>query len=98
MQTPEHRPDISIEPVQLIVDRLEASLKATAIVPLRGGNISDLYEIQLSNGPSVVLKVYPDQLHWKMKKELLVCGWLQAQTDLPTPRTSSSPTSPKDCC
>jgi len=86
MQTPEPRPDIPLERVQPIVDRLKANLKATAVVPLRGGNISDLYEIQVSEGPGVVLKVYPDQLHWKMKKELLVYGWLQAQTDLPTPR------------
>lgn len=36
--------------------------------------------------PPLVLKVYPDELHWKMQKEVAVIGLIQNRVSVPVPR------------
>ena len=39
----------------------------------KGGDISAVYEVMCSNPEeNLILKVYPDNYHWKMEKEMYV--------------------------
>jgi hypothetical protein len=61
---------------------------------LQGGAIAAIYAIDLAGGaPSLVLKVYPESLHWKMQKEVNVCALLSAKLSAPRCRVFSLPTS-----
>ena len=57
------------------------------ISKLQGGAIGAIYEIGLMDGaPSLILKVYPESLHWKMQKEVNVCALLSGRLGVPVPR------------
>jgi aminoglycoside phosphotransferase (APT) family kinase protein len=44
-------------------------------------------EISMTDGlASLVLKIYPQSLLWKMRKEALVSGWLHDRLSAPVPR------------
>jgi hygromycin-B 7''-O-kinase len=51
---------------------------AASVLPLFGGNNSAVFEVVCENGASVVVKIYSDALHWKMRKEAFVYGILAA--------------------
>ena len=83
------KPDIAVSPAQAqtIVDRLGAGQTVAQVSTLQGGAIGAIYEIGLRDGaPSLVLKVYPESLHWKMQKEVNVCALLSGQLSVPVPR------------
>ena len=83
------KPDIAVSPAQAqtIVDRLGAGQTVAQISTLQGGAIGAIYEIGLRDGaPSLVLKVYPESLHWKMQKEVNVCALLSDRLSVPVPR------------
>jgi aminoglycoside phosphotransferase (APT) family kinase protein len=83
------KPDIAVSPAQAqtIVDRLGAGQAVAHISKLHGGAIGAIYAIGLTDGaPSLVLKVYPESLHWKMQKEVNVCALLSDQLSVPVPR------------
>jgi hygromycin-B 7''-O-kinase len=51
-----------------------------------GGNISTVYEVRCAEPDQpVIVKIYPDTFHWKMKKELYVYRLLGRTEGLPTP-------------
>lgn len=83
------RPDLQV-PVttaQTIVDRVLSDCTVATVSTLHGGEIAAVYEIAfLEARPPLVLKVYPDTLHWKMQKETFVLGTLvQDRLSVPVP-------------
>ncbi|HEX7921929.1 MAG TPA: phosphotransferase [Bradyrhizobium sp.] len=81
----EPRLAISIDKAQAIIDRVARRWRVAGITELRGGEISTILEIALTDAPSCILKVYPAELHWKMAKEVYVHGLLR-NVDIPVPR------------
>ena len=72
---------------QTIVDRLGAGQTVAQVSTLQGGAIGAIYEVSMRDGaPSLVLKVYPESLHWKMQKEVNVCALLSGRLGVPVPR------------
>jgi len=83
------KPDIavSLAQAQVIVDRVVDGQTVAQVSELQGGAIGAIYEIRLmSDAPSLVLKVYPESLHWKMQKEVNVCALLSGHLSAPVPR------------
>jgi aminoglycoside phosphotransferase (APT) family kinase protein len=83
------KPDIavSLAQAQAIVDRLGDVQTVAQVSELHGGDIGAIYEIGLVDGaPSLVLKVYPESLHWKMRKEVNVCTLLSGRLSTAVPR------------
>jgi aminoglycoside phosphotransferase (APT) family kinase protein len=83
------KPDIavSLAQAQAIVDRLGDGQTVAQVSELHGGDIGAIYEIELVGGaPSLVLKVYPESLHWKMRKEVNVCALLSGRLGVAVPR------------
>ena len=46
------------------------------VVSLAGGDNSEVFEVRSDDGRSMIIKTYSDELHWKMRKELLAYGLL----------------------
>lgn len=68
---------------QSIVDRVAPGRQLSRIGELLAGEISAVFEIEVANGsPALVLKVYPEPMHWKMQKEVSVARRLEG---LPIP-------------
>jgi aminoglycoside phosphotransferase (APT) family kinase protein len=84
------KPDLqlSVGTAQAIVDQAASEQTVAMVSRLHGGEIAAVYEIAFVNPtqPSLVLKVYPDELHWKMQKEITVIGLIQDRLSLPVPR------------
>jgi aminoglycoside phosphotransferase (APT) family kinase protein len=83
------KPDIAVSSAQAqaIVDRLGGGRTVAQVSTLQGGAIGAIYEIGLRDGAlSLILKVYPESLHWKMQKEVNVCALLSGQLSVPVPR------------
>jgi aminoglycoside phosphotransferase (APT) family kinase protein len=82
------KPTLSISDAQAqaIVDRVIPGRRLQRLSPLLSGEISAVFEIALDDGPPLVLKVYPEALHWKMRKEMLVARLLDGRLGVPTPR------------
>lgn len=76
---------ISIDQAQAIIDRVAPHATVHDVIELRGGDISTILEIVLIDAASYILKVYPEQLQWKMAKEVHVLGLLD-RVDIPVPR------------
>jgi hygromycin-B 7''-O-kinase len=77
------RPDlqVSVATAQAIVDRVIPGGAVATVSNIHGGEIAAVYEVAFVEAlPSLVLKVYPDTLHWKMQKETLVLGSLVQDT------------------
>ncbi|MDQ3822088.1 MAG: aminoglycoside phosphotransferase family protein [Actinomycetota bacterium] len=73
------------ETARLIVRELDRRLRVESVEPLAGGENSAVYEIRCAGGPSLVLKVYSDLLHWKLEKEVFAYGLVRTRVDLPVP-------------
>ena len=84
------KPDLqpSVATAQAIVDRTISEQPVATISKLHGGEISAVYEIAFVDEayPPLVLKVYPDELHWKMQKEVTVIGLIQNRLSVSVPR------------
>lgn len=83
------KPVLSISDVQAqaIIDRVAPGRKLARIGNLLAGEISAVFEIELEDGaPAFVLKVYPEVLHWKMQKEVMLARLLEEKLSVPTPR------------
>jgi hygromycin-B 7''-O-kinase len=72
---------------QHLLDRIDPAQSVQDVTVLLGGEISAVFEVRCSDGQSVVFKIYSDSFHWKMAKEVLVYGLLQAHgVDAPVAR------------
>ena len=61
------------------------------VEPLAGGANSPVFELRTAEGKAVVLKLYPESLHWKMQKEVLVYDLLRGRDlDVPVPSLLSA--------
>lgn len=84
------RPDlrVSVAAAQSIVDEAVSGGAVAAVSALHGGEIAAVYEIAFLDAarPPLVLKVYPDDLHWKMQKEVRVVGLIDNRLGVPLPR------------
>jgi aminoglycoside phosphotransferase (APT) family kinase protein len=77
---------VSDAQAQAIVDRVAPGRRLARIGELLAGEISAVFAIELANGPpALVLKVYPETLHWKMQKEVGIARRLEG-LPLPIPR------------
>lgn len=77
---------LSHDQAQAIVDRAAPGRRVQQLSPLLSGEIGAVFEIAFADGPPLILKVYPEALHWKMRKETLVAGLLDGRLSVPTPR------------
>ncbi|MDI4232916.1 aminoglycoside phosphotransferase family protein [Bradyrhizobium sp. Arg237L] len=80
--------ELSVATAQAIVDQTVLKQAVATISRLHGGEISAVYEIAFADHahPPLVLKVYPDELHWKMQKELTVVGLIRDRLSVSIPR------------
>ena len=88
------KPDLqlSIATAQAIVDQVTSERDVATVSKLHGGEIAAVYEIAFVDPaqPPVVLKVYPDELHWKMQKEVTVIGLTQGRLSVSAPHILSA--------
>ncbi|WP_441241492.1 phosphotransferase [Tardiphaga sp. 768_D3_N2_1] len=79
---------ISLPTAQLIMDKVAPGRTVAAVVHLHGGEIAAVYEIAFADAEHrpMVLKVYPDSLHWKMQKEVTVVGLIADRLSVTAPR------------
>ncbi len=78
---------LSLVQAQSIVDRAAPGRMVARVSELQGGEISAIFQIDLADGSrSLILKVYPDSLHWKMRKEVTVSRLLEGRLTVPVPR------------
>jgi aminoglycoside phosphotransferase (APT) family kinase protein len=86
----ELRPDlqITVAVAQTIVDQAGCKGAVAAIARLHGGEIASVYGIGFVDAAHrpLVLKVYPDDLHWKMQKEMTVIGLIRDRLGVPVPK------------
>jgi aminoglycoside phosphotransferase (APT) family kinase protein len=84
------KPDVqlTVTTAQAIVDRAASGQAVAKVSRLHGGEIATVYEIAFTNPehPPLVLKVYPDELHWKMQKEITVIGLIGNRLGVSVPR------------
>jgi len=60
---------------QSIIDRAAPGRRVARLSAFGRGEISAVFDVELTDGPpGLVIKVYPDTLHWKMRKEITVAG------------------------
>lgn len=80
--------ELSVATAQAIVDQAVSERAVATISKLHGGEIAAVYEIAFADQahPPLVLKVYPDELHWKMQKEVTVAGLIQNRLGVSVPR------------
>jgi aminoglycoside phosphotransferase (APT) family kinase protein len=79
--------EVPLATAQSIVDRVLAGRQVANVSTIHGGEIAAVYAIAFAGpSPSVVLKVYPDALHWKMQKEANVISLIQSRLSMPIPR------------
>ncbi len=84
------KPDlqVSVAAAQSIVDRVAAGQAVAAVSRLHGGELAAIHEISFANPAHrpLVLKVYPDTLHWKMQKEVMIAGLARDRLSVAVPR------------
>ena len=83
------RPDLDVSPdtAQAIVDCVSAGWTVADVSNIHGGEIAAVYQIAfVGDHPPVVLKVYPDSLHWKMRKEANVLPLVHDRLSVAAPR------------
>jgi aminoglycoside phosphotransferase (APT) family kinase protein len=83
------KPDLAVPNgiAQAIVDRVLPGRTLAAVTCLQGGEMGAVYELSLAEAHrSLVLKVYPQEFQWKMRKEVAVIGRLDGRLTVPIPR------------
>lgn len=83
------KPDlqVSLATAQAIVDRVAAGRTISTLNRPQGGELAAIHEIGFADPthPPLVLKVYPDALHWKMQKEVMIAGLLRDRLSVAVP-------------
>jgi hygromycin-B 7''-O-kinase len=79
---------VSVALAQPVVDCAVSRQTVATVSKIYGGEIAAVYEIAFANAAHrpLMLKVYPDSLHWKMQKEVTVISLLQDRLSVPSPR------------
>jgi aminoglycoside phosphotransferase (APT) family kinase protein len=77
---------ISHAQAQALVDRVAPGRSVLRLSAVLAGEIGAVFEIAFVDGPPLILKVYPEALHWKMRKEVRVASLLEGRLSVPTPR------------
>ena len=83
------KPNLVVSPdqAQAIVARVAPGRRVARVSAMQQGEISAVFEIALADGPpAFVLKVYPDDMHWKMQKEITVSRLMEGRLSVPMPR------------
>jgi aminoglycoside phosphotransferase (APT) family kinase protein len=79
--------EISLAAGQAIVDGAGAGRTVADISRIHGGEIAAVYEISfVGSDPPLILKVYPDSLHWKMRKEANMLALVEGRLSVAAPR------------
>lgn len=79
--------DLSVATAQRLLDGVIAGAEVERVVRIHGGEIATIFEIGLqADRPSVVLKVYPDTLRWKLRKEASMLRLVADRLAVPAPR------------
>jgi aminoglycoside phosphotransferase (APT) family kinase protein len=78
--------DVGAQVAQMIVDRVCPGAAVASVARIHGGEIAAIHEIGLSNGASLVLKLYPDFVRWKMSKEAGVARLIDGRLGVASPR------------
>src|ERR1700726_3858208 len=78
---------VPVATAQAIVDGVLPDRTVAAVSKIHGGEIAATYEIVFADAEQpIVLKMYPDSLHWKMQKEVAVASLIQGRLSVPAPR------------
>ena len=83
------KPELAITPAQAqaLIGRVAEGCTVTTVTELHGGEIGAVYQVDFADRTSpLVLKVYSEALHWKMRKEANVCRLLADRLGVPVPR------------
>ncbi|MCL8489273.1 MULTISPECIES: phosphotransferase family protein [Bradyrhizobium] len=83
------KPDLAIDlaTAGAVVARTGVDGQVASISVLYGGEISAVYELALAGGlPPLVLKIYPDSMSWKMRKEARLLDLVRDRLPVPAPR------------
>jgi aminoglycoside phosphotransferase (APT) family kinase protein len=85
----ELKPDlqVSLPTAQSLVEQVVSDRAVTTVSRLYGGEIAAIHEIAFADPAHrpLVLKVYPDDLRWKMQKEVTVTGLIEDRLSVPAP-------------
>ena len=75
---------------QAIVDRIASGRRVARVEKIPMGEIGAVYAIEFADaGPGYVLKAYPANLRWKMRKDEAVLALVQDRLSVPVPRIVS---------
>jgi aminoglycoside phosphotransferase (APT) family kinase protein len=78
---------LSLTDANAVISRIDPDLQVVSLFELLGGEISGVYEARLARGaPSLIIKIYPDMLHWKLEKEVSIYRRLTDFPHLPVPK------------
>ena len=77
---------MSLAQAQAIVDRVQDNQAVAQVLEHQGGHIGAIYEIALVHAPPLIIKLYSESLHWKMRKEVNICRMLADRLSVPVPR------------
>ena len=84
------KPTLALTDVQAqsIIERAAPGRRVARLSPFDRGEISAVFDVELADGPpGLVIKIYPDTLHWKMQKEILVARLMsEHRLAAPVPR------------
>jgi aminoglycoside phosphotransferase (APT) family kinase protein len=84
------KPDVqlSVATAHAIIDRAAPGRTVAGVSRLHGGELATILEVGFADEthPPLVLKVYPDDLHWKMQKEVTVLGLIGDRLSVSVPR------------
>jgi aminoglycoside phosphotransferase (APT) family kinase protein len=79
--------EVSASTVQAIVDGVFAGRAITHVTRIHGGEIAAVYQINFAGTHApAILKVYPDSLHWKMRKEANMLALVEGRLSVAAPR------------
>jgi aminoglycoside phosphotransferase (APT) family kinase protein len=79
---------LSRDKAQTIVDLALPQRRVATVSRLHGGEIAAVYEIAFTEpaSPPLVLKLYPEDLHWKMQKEVTVLQLIAGRLSVSVPQ------------
>ncbi len=79
---------LDLAQAQAIVDRFAPRSRVVSLEELHGGAISRVYGVACTDesSPDLVIKTYPELLHWKLAKEVFLYRYLAGNKHLPVPR------------
>jgi Ser/Thr protein kinase RdoA (MazF antagonist) len=69
--------DLDVATAERLIALADRNQRAVAVTRLTGGSNSAVFDVRTSDGSAVVVKVYSDLFHWKMKKEVYVYDLLR---------------------